>query len=158
YPWHTVIVALDGQPLTGVTKIAAGTFHTCALADGKVYCWGKNGSGQIGSGGREAWDKAYSLRLTGAFDYVATGGDFTCVGDPVYCWGDNSSAQVGDASQLDAASTDWPLMRPDLSGKQSLTLGERHACVRDGDRALCWGFDDMRQCGAPPNKTCSGGG
>ena len=32
-----------------VTAIAAGEFHTCAVADGKAYCWGWNPSGQLGN-------------------------------------------------------------------------------------------------------------
>src|SRR3989344_5255437 len=37
-------------PLAGktVTKIAAGADHTCAIADGQAYCWGKNDKGQLG--------------------------------------------------------------------------------------------------------------
>lgn len=33
-----------------VTAIAAGTNHTCAIAEATVYCWGKNSSGQLGNG------------------------------------------------------------------------------------------------------------
>jgi len=33
------------------TKIAAGESHTCGLTpDGAIYCWGRNGSGQVGNG------------------------------------------------------------------------------------------------------------
>jgi alpha-tubulin suppressor-like RCC1 family protein len=37
--------ALSGKT---VTSLMAGTYHTCAIASGAVYCWGSNESGQIG--------------------------------------------------------------------------------------------------------------
>lgn len=32
-----------------VTKISAGNNHSCAVADGKAYCWGNNEHGQLGN-------------------------------------------------------------------------------------------------------------
>jgi len=40
-------------PFTGGVGLAAGSQHTCArLVTGQVGCWGDNGEGQIGDGGR----------------------------------------------------------------------------------------------------------
>ena len=37
--------------LTGLTSIAGGSYHTCALAaDGAGYCWGAGSAGQLGNG------------------------------------------------------------------------------------------------------------
>jgi hypothetical protein len=37
--------------LDGVTQIAAGLFHTCALLEDRtVRCWGQNGTGRLGDG------------------------------------------------------------------------------------------------------------
>jgi alpha-tubulin suppressor-like RCC1 family protein len=37
--------------LTGLTSIAGGRYHTCALAaDGAGYCWGSGFAGQLGNG------------------------------------------------------------------------------------------------------------
>jgi alpha-tubulin suppressor-like RCC1 family protein len=45
----TIPVAVSG--LTGVTSLAAGQDHTCALqANGSVWCWGNNTTGQVGNG------------------------------------------------------------------------------------------------------------
>lgn len=35
---------------SGVTAIAAGGEHSCALAKGTVLCWGENEDGQLGDG------------------------------------------------------------------------------------------------------------
>jgi len=38
--------------LTGVTALAAGAYHTCAMTPERVHCWGHNGFGQLGDGSR----------------------------------------------------------------------------------------------------------
>jgi serine/threonine-protein kinase len=35
--------------LSGVTDVALGGDHACAIADGAVYCWGNNGNGEVGN-------------------------------------------------------------------------------------------------------------
>ncbi len=40
----------DLEPiLRGTSQVAAAGYHTCALRDGQVWCWGSNGYGQLGN-------------------------------------------------------------------------------------------------------------
>ncbi len=47
----SVPVAVDTSGVLAgktVTAIAAGFFHSCAVADGQAYCWGRNDSRRVG--------------------------------------------------------------------------------------------------------------
>lgn len=42
--------------------LSAGMFHTCGLArDGAAYCWGRNGSGQLGDGSTSGRDRPVAV-------------------------------------------------------------------------------------------------
>jgi len=83
--------------------VSAGGDHSCAVTvSGKVYCWGSNASGQLGSAGGDALrPRAVDFSNTpgGAptFISVSAGEDHTCGvtgwnAGPIYCWGSNIGA------------------------------------------------------------------
>lgn len=95
--------------LTDVVSVATGESHACALARGRVYCWGKSEHGQLGTA-RKA-DELFPARvLMPAGIYVVAlgaGANDTCAissKGSVYCWGANAGGQLGVSPGIDQPS------------------------------------------------------
>ena len=81
----SAVVAGGGLAGVPVLSLSAGGAHTCATGvNTETYCWGANGSGQIGDGTSEnkvvptqVQTAAQSEKETRPAASVATGGDFT---------------------------------------------------------------------------------
>ena len=90
---------------SGVTAIAAGANHTCALTTGGgVLCWGYNGTFQLGDG---TWTPRLTptavsgLLSDGAG--ITAGDQHTCAlttDGEIKCWGDNGRGQLGDGTSM----------------------------------------------------------
>jgi len=173
--FHTTPVAVSG--LTGVTALAAGEFHTCALlAGGTVSCWGHNGFGQLGDGTTTGHDEPAPVAglpdpATRPALAVTAGNGHTCVvvGAPMnaYCWGLNADGQLGHKTtvvdsvmqpssspmivQFDADPSPLGEDIQTLPGTASVSAGEFHTCAKVGPQAWCWGRNDNGQLGRDPN-------
>lgn len=86
---------------SGVSAIATGNYHTCALitADGSVKCWGYNGYGQLGDGTDTNRLVPTLVDGLGAPAIaISAGGNHTCAllnDGTIQCWGDNSDGELG---------------------------------------------------------------
>src|SRR2546426_11160538 len=137
------------------TAVSAGGRHTCGVtAAGAAYCWGTNGSGQLGDG--TTTDRSSpamvggGVRFTGVSAAGSQGADdgHTCgvtTAGAVYCWGMNDYGQLGDGSTTNESS---PV--PVAGGLRfaAVSAGYLHSCgVRPTGAAACWGVKRHGQIG-----------
>lgn len=79
---------------SGVTAIALGNEHSCALmSGGGIKCWGNNSLGQLGDGTTENRSVPTDVvGLSAAIEHFSAGPQFTCALDKdsnAWCWGEN---------------------------------------------------------------------
>lgn len=134
------------------TKVSAGKTHTCAISEGQLYCWGANGSGQLGINSMTGSNNPVLVNGYGALTLnmrvtdVSVSDNNTCAvaNGKVYCWGANGSRQVGDN-----ANTTTNRLVPnrvnggsDILGDKAATavsIGQSHACAVANSDLFCWG-------------------
>ncbi|MBL0290250.1 MAG: fibronectin type III domain-containing protein [Betaproteobacteria bacterium] len=90
---------------TGVTAIAAGGSHTCALtSSGGVKCWGRNADAQLGDNSTiQRLTPVDVVGLDSGVTAIAAGLNHSCaltaLGE-ARCWGNNANGQLGDRSLM----------------------------------------------------------
>jgi alpha-tubulin suppressor-like RCC1 family protein len=131
-------------------SVATGLSHTCGIrTDGSLWCWGHNGSGQVGVDGQGAYDVPARVD-DGPWRMVATGFSTSCgvtEDDELFCWGDDGLGQRGDW----LGDGDFPLAEVG-SGESwaSVAIGAmgQHFCARTtGGDFRCWGEAGNGQIG-----------
>ena len=141
-------------PLRGVSRVAAGGAHTCALTTtGGVLCWGDNSAGQLGDGTRTARTNPVGvLGLTSGVAAVTAGIEYTCAlttGGGVKCWGLDFDGQLGDGSGAFGVARSRPVDVVGLAhGVVAVAAGASHTCaVTTTGGVKCWGLNDRGQIG-----------
>jgi alpha-tubulin suppressor-like RCC1 family protein len=145
-------------PITFV-QVSAGGAHACGTAtDGRAWCWGWAGTGQLGFGGNVAelclgnipCSKTPILVSGGLrFRHVTAGNDFTCgvtTADRVYCWGINDRGQLGNNTPPNMHASPG-----EISGNRryrQVRAGGQTACAITNARLVfCWGSNSRGQLG-----------
>jgi lysophospholipase L1-like esterase len=140
-----------------VSDLALGHHHSCALAAGRVWCWGQGAPAPV------------AIELPGPARAIAAGRAHTCalLDDGVTCWDANGARAVplrdvtriaagGDRSCAVSAEAVhcWGRSGPPervagLAGPvTALAMGVDHACAALAKRAVyCWGDNDYGQLG-----------
>lgn len=138
-------VQVIGLP-AGVTAIATGQLHACALTEGgAVWCWGGSNSGQAGAFKWSVMPPAIVNGLGSGVAAISTGENHNCTlmqSGGVKCWGYNGSGQLGDGTRRSSAN---PV---DVSGVTvgvaRLAAGGWHTCVimdaAHGGAVRCWAW------------------
>jgi alpha-tubulin suppressor-like RCC1 family protein len=147
-------VETGSGPLTGVTALAGGGAHTCALrANGTVRCWGENNQGQLGDGSTSG--SRNGVEVTGISTAVAisAGWEHTCAvlaDGGVRCWGANALGQLGDGTTTNRTT---PVPASGITDAVAVTAGWwHHSCALLGDGTVkCWGDNEWGQHGNGTN-------
>ena len=131
---------------SGVTGVAAGFGHTCALTtESALKCWGDNRWGGLGDGtsgsGNFSSTPVDVVGLSSGVAGVSAAVRYSCAmtaAGGVKCWGDNDNGQLGDGTFTNRTT---PVDVTGLtSGVAAVSAGGSHACVLTTAGGLkCWG-------------------
>lgn len=154
--------------------VTAGAEHSCGLAnDGRVFCWGSNGAGELGASSSETCTSPAPLNGRYAcstrpleigcapgspcrYTAIDAGRFHTCAIDTnhdIWCWGDNAhgkagvcqAADCGRPHRLNPPNPDHPYRRAQFS---SVSAGTEHSCaVTLGNSLVCWGNSTSDESG-----------
>ena len=140
---------------TDWVSVSTGSSHTCGIrAGGGLYCWGSNGSGQLGDGNTIAGEGGGSHgsvpTLVGSgFSSVSSGSGSTCavktVSDELFCWGGNSGGELGVGNNL--PSTNLPVAVSTSWASVSVGTGGHVCGVKNDNVTYCWGNNGFGQLG-----------
>jgi hypothetical protein len=83
--------------LEGVSALALGDSHSCAVVDGGVWCWGANFYEQLANGTEHSPLPLPAEGMGEGVTAVAAGGAHTCAikEGGLWCWGYNRHGQIG---------------------------------------------------------------
>ncbi len=154
--------------VTKFTKIAAGAWHTCALADnGTLWCWDSDAEQQLGDGGSGGSSQPYTTSVKVPFpagvtawtDVAGNGshsneyGNTCAIGNDgkVYCWGSSAQGSLGNGTGLcvadsyQAAPTVVIMPQGVISFTQLTTVNDGYAglsycAIGSNHQLYCWGY------------------
>ena len=154
----TTNTALAGKT---VTAISTGGGHTCAIANGQVYCWGRNTFGQLGNGTTTNSFLPVAVDTSGVLagktvTAMSSGNNHVCVvaSGQAYCWGETYNGAIGDGTAIGSFTTRTSPVAVTvasgvLAGKTvtAVSSDSNNTCVVASGQAFCWGKNSSGQIG-----------
>ena len=135
--------------LNNIIAVAAGDSHSLALkADGSVWSWGFNGSGQLGDG--TTVQRATPVQASGLAGIVniAVGGDHSLAvksDGSLWAWGSNTFGQLGNGT---TTSSSIPVQISSISNVKKVSAGFYHSVALKTDGSVfAWGYNTYGQLG-----------
>lgn len=142
------------------TQVATGHDAACAIASGKVRCWGDNSSGQLGNNSTK--NSIVPVEVGGllsgkSVQKVSVGKDHACAiaEARAYCWGNNSHGELGNRDNGISKRAATPVAVSN-TGNSALSLkeitdvaaGDDFSCALASDGVIaCWGRGDNGRLG-----------
>jgi alpha-tubulin suppressor-like RCC1 family protein len=136
---------------TNVVDVTLGEYHTCAKKiDGSMYCWGYNGSGELGVGTDiERYNTPQLLTNFTNIMNISAGDYHTCakkIDGSMYCWGWNQYDQLGVGTNTNRYKT--PQLLTGFTDVIGISAGYRHTCAfKNSGNLYCWGYNMEGQLG-----------
>ena len=124
--------AWSGSAQAVITTAAPGD-------DGRVFCWGHNGYGQLGDGTNSSRRRPVLVESVESATSIAVGEFNSCAvleGGEVRCWGRNDLGNCGDGGANNRLS---PVSVSALDEVVEVTVGATHSCARRSDGSVCAG-------------------
>jgi len=124
--------------------VSAGGAHACRVTTaGAAYCWGLNGSGQLGNGTTTNSPTPVAVSGGLTFTQVSAGAGsayFTCgvtTAGAAYCWGYNGYGQLGNGTTTTSST---PVAVAGGLTFAAVSAGLYQTCgVTTAGAAYCWG-------------------
>jgi alpha-tubulin suppressor-like RCC1 family protein len=138
-----------------VTAVAAGYYHTCAIADNLAFCWGSDTNGKLGdSAATSSSTTPVAVDVSGVLSgrsvsHITAAIQTTCVvaDNLAFCWGRNNLGQFGDDTTTSSGVPVATSTSGYLANKTLLAVDIRneHGCATSSETKIyCWGWNDGR--------------
>ena len=151
------------QSQGGTAKVATGSYHTCALTfSGNIFCWGANGSGQLGNGNTISHYDPRPINTSGVpvadrtFVDISTNSSSTCAvtsTGKAYCWGGNQFGKLGNRVNNTGNMPRPAQVQTDYIFTGVISTGEKPTCAvathptNNSNSVICWGENSVGQLG-----------
>lgn len=154
-----VLAADVKEPFTNATQVAAGALHSLVLTqDNKVWAWGDNAFGQLGSAAGapklSPVEVVFPVEVTAQPIRIAAAGRYSAAlmnDGTVYTWGYNDYGQLGIGTRV---GTPEPVQVKFADGSalkaDEISAGLMHMLARAGNTIWGWGFNERAQLGNEP--------
>lgn len=133
-------VRVTGISGTIASIAASDGYALAATSDGRLWAWGANGYGQLGTGDRNRHTAAVRVAGLQGVRAVAAGGSHALALDndgTVWAWGDNTSGQLGNGTTTDSLV---PIRVSALAGILAISAHQRVNLALDASgRVWAWG-------------------
>ena len=134
---------------SGATAVAAGAFHSCAVVNGGVLCWGDNRFGQLGTGDtQQPFSPAPAIPVGSGVVAIAAGQTQTCAvfsSGLVKCWGTFLNGETFQGRQI--PSTILSPIAMAYGNSVAAAVGFNHACTAGTGGVRCAGINEVGQLG-----------
>lgn len=144
----TLVAGLESGA-TWITSGRFGAFHTCAIKNSALMCWGNNSRGILGIPADAVTGVSAPMVVAGAeagVTWAVAGGNFTCVqqSGSYKCMGENAAGQLGLGHMEPVGG--W-VAAPQGESISQMSPGGAMNCVREGSNVSCWGSNESSQAG-----------